>query len=67
MGEPRPTPPQHRVRAGAGWHLLAFAVELSNSSYVSTRPEPVPTLQHDRCFDWRVNGPTECLAQGSVE
>ena len=84
----RPTPPQHR---SAGWHLVLLAfhkrncysehgsVELSNSSYVNTRPEPAQN--HFMCCMagvsgtgeagrelWEVNGPNpECLVQGSVE
>ena len=90
----RPTPPQHRVR-GLASGLLAFhsklalykrncysehgRVELSNSSYVNTRPEPAQN--HFMCCMagvsgtgeagrelWEVNGPNlECLVRGSVE
>ena len=68
----RPTPPQHRVR-GLASGLLAFhsklalykrncysehgRVELSNSSYVNTRPEPAQT--HFMCCMARVSGTGE--------
>ena len=84
----RPTPPQHRVR-GLASGLLAFhskvalykrncysehgRVELSNSSYVNTRPEPAQMAGVSGTGEagrelWEVNKPNpECLVQGSVE